>query len=145
MQKNMWWRHNFFDDVINTFRFNAKMGRRVDFDILLRFSWYISEYIVHIDILYLNFIFADISKNLKFEFLAVEKICGRQILHTGSMIHPLYVKVKIVDYTCKTTSSIGYFLSKTKMCWRQHNMAAIMDFFIPTCKYQYHLPIYQVW
>ena len=76
---------------INTYRFNAKMGRRVDFDILLRFFWYISEYIVHIDILYFNFIFADISKNLKFEFLAVEKSCDREILHTCSKRHPLYV------------------------------------------------------
>ena len=56
------------------------------------------------------------------------KSCDRQILHTGSMRDPLYVKLKIFDYTCKTTSSPGRFLSKTKMCWRQHNMAAIMDF-----------------
>ena len=80
-------------------------------------SFYVvSECIVHIGISCFNIIFADISKNLKFEFLAVEKSCDRQILHTCSMRHPLYVTVKIFEYTCKTTSSPGRFLSKTKMC-----------------------------
>ena len=153
MRKNMWWRHNFFDDVItklmmsSEFRYDYKsvINPLIYFVSTLKWlgGWILISFYVFLP--HINIIFADISKKFKFKFLAVEKSCDHQILHTGSMWDPLYVKLKIFDYTCKTTSSPGRFLSKTKMCWRQHNMAAIMDFCTPTCKYQYHLPICQVW
>jgi hypothetical protein len=115
-----WWCHQNLEMTINnykpinTFRFNAKMG---GFWYPFTFFWHISEYIVHIVILCFNIIFADISKKFKFKFLAVEKSCDRQILHTGSTRDPLYVKLKIFEYTCKTTSSPGHFLSIWPPLW----------------------------